>query len=178
MVWRWNVKWMSLRSRLLWTWRAQTIIGPSRLRPLPQMPPSPGSPACAGRPLPHCQILPPQPIRMHSVATKWSLPAILHSGHLALSSKATHIHAHSLTIGKVKHARRQSARQEQLGLGVFLRDIMTLIGGAGDRTSNLSVTSPTALPCEIRRSLLPAQMARVSPSIGHLNSADQPAPPG
>ena len=62
----------------------------------------------------------------------------------------THSCTHSHTDGGVSHARRQLARQGQLGWGVLLRDTLTLdtLGGAGDRTSNISVTSQTALPPE------------------------------
>ena len=46
--------------------------------------------------------------------------------------------------GRVNHARRQPARQEQLGLNVVnclaQGQINSQLGGAGDRTSNLSVT--------------------------------------
>ena len=45
----------------------------------------------------------------------------------------------------VNHLRRQPACQEQLGLSVLLT---STLGGAGDRTSNLPVTSQPALPPE------------------------------
>ena len=49
---------------------------------------------------------------------------------------------HSHTDGRVNHAGRQPAHQEQSGWGVLLRDTPThTLGGAGDRTSNLVVTS-------------------------------------
>ena len=62
-----------------------------------------------------------------------------------------HIHhsrTHSHTDGGVSHARRQPARRE---LTVRVRCLAqghldTQLGGAGDRTNNLQVTSQPALP--------------------------------
>ena len=72
--------------------------------------------------------------------------------YIALLSKAlcnvafTHSCTHSHTDGGVSHARRQPARQEQLGLGALLRDTSTL---AGVRASNLAVGSQSATPLEL-----------------------------
>ena len=60
--------------------------------------------------------------------------------HLAEASIQSDLQRLTHTDDGVNHARRQPAGQEQLGLGVLLRDTSTL-GGAGDRTSILPVTS-------------------------------------
>ena len=52
------------------------------------------------------------------------------------------------TYSGVNQARRQPAGQEQSGLSTSLRDTSTL-AGAGDRTSNHTVTIQPALPPEL-----------------------------
>ena len=69
----------------------------------------------------------------------------------ALYSIACHSPIHAHTDCRVNHARRQPARLEQLGLGRCLPQghCNTQLGGAGDRTSNLAVTSQPTLPPEL-----------------------------
>ena len=57
---------------------------------------------------------------------------------------------HSPTAGGVNHARRQPARQEWLGVRCqgAQGHLDSQLGGAGDRTSNLPVTSQPSLPPE------------------------------
>uniref|UniRef100_A0A8C5A9C0 N-ethylmaleimide-sensitive factor attachment protein, beta b n=1 Tax=Gadus morhua TaxID=8049 RepID=A0A8C5A9C0_GADMO len=67
---------------------------------------------------------------------------------LKLWSTATCNHSctHSHTDGGVNHARRQPARQERSWGDISLWDTSTRkLGGAGDRTSNLSVTTRLVL---------------------------------
>ena len=75
-----------------------------------------------------------------------------HSKRFTILLTFTHSCTHSHTDGGVSHARRQSARREQLGCGVSLRDtdtrLDTRLWGAKDRTSNLTVTSQPTLPPE------------------------------
>ena len=80
--------------------------------------------------------------------------AFLTIGHSKRFTILPHIHhsrTHSRTDGGVNHARRQPARRE---LTVRVRCLAqghldTQLGGAGDRTNNLQVTSQPALPPEL-----------------------------
>ena len=70
---------------------------------------------------------------------------------LTLLSKATYYRSftHSYTDGRVTHARRLPALQEQLGLRCPGQGhLTTQLGGAGDRTRDLPVSSPPTLPAE------------------------------
>ena len=78
-----------------------------------------------------------------------------------------HSYTHSPTDGGVSLARRQPARQEQLGFGRCLAQghLDNQLGGTGDRTRSLPVTSQTALPPD----LLPQPKAQFRPKI-HLHT--------
>ena len=74
----------------------------------------------------------------------------LTSGHSICFTIFPQIHSfmHTFTHdGGVNQVRWQPASREQSGWGVLLRDTSTLLlGGAGDETSNLPVTSQPGLP--------------------------------
>jgi hypothetical protein len=81
---------------------------------------------------------------MQRISNQWPLKAFLQ-----YCVTFTHSYTHSHTDGGVSHAGRQPARREPLGGGILLREHLdTQLGGAGDRTSNLPVTSQPALPPE------------------------------
>ena len=86
--------------------------------------------------------------QLNVVFSKWT--TFLTSGQSALQYCLTFTHSctHSHTDGGVNNARWQAACLDQLGLGVLLRDTSTRLGGAGDRTSNLPVTTKHAIPPE------------------------------
>ena len=59
-----------------------------------------------------------------------------------LKALYTHSYTHSNAVGGVHHARRQPARREQSGLRRLAQGHLdTRLGGAGNRTSSLPVTS-------------------------------------
>ena len=75
--------------------------------------------------------------------------AILTSGHSKCFTILPNIHPvmHKFTHQWLCQPRNvTSAGQKQVGWGVLLRHLDTLLGGPGDRTSNLPVTSQPALP--------------------------------
>ena len=79
-----------------------------------------------------------------------SLEPVATESALQRCLKFTQSYAHEHTDGSNGHAGRQPARLEQSRLGAMLSDdtasLSTRLGGAGDRTSDLAVTSQPALP--------------------------------